>query len=223
MRRQLFLRALTPALALVVVTLQPCAAATPDFSPQAVFALPDRTNIDDRCKDARAFSDKAAQGTDSISADDAIAAANQFAACYRMPKLNPDVDRQRYLVLAGAASLYLAATKTTGDQSIALYKKADSIATMLGGAPPDHSNGIHAIANDPTRASGSPEDQLSNAIDAGAKFQVANTTYNDQRNPHGEGQKQKFTEIATQLRASADAHLNPPASAPAAPHPSSSP
>ncbi len=209
---------------MLAVTMQPCAAATTsEFSPQVVFALPDHTNIDDRCKDARAFADKAAQGTDSISADDAIAAANQFAACYRMPKLNPDVDKQRYLVLAGASALYLAATKTTGDQSIALYKKADSIATMLGGEPPDHSNGIHAIANDPTKARGGPEDQLSNAVDAGALYQVQRTTYTDERNPHGEGQKQKFTEMATQLRASADAHLNPPAAAAAAPHPSSSP
>ena len=145
---------------LLLVSPQPIRADDAAFSPQAVFALPDRANIDSRCKDAIVFAEKASHGTDAILIDDAIAAANQFAACFRLPKLNPDADQQRYLMLAAATALYLAATKTSGDEAAALYKKADSIGA-------------------------------------------------DQRNPHFSGQKLKFTEIATQLRASAESHLTP--------------
>jgi hypothetical protein len=196
------------------------AADTVEFSPQAVFVLPDRANVDSRCKEANFFAEKASHGTDAILPDDAIAAANEFAACYRLPKINPDVDQQRYLMLAAAASLYLAATKTSGDESIALYKKADSIATQLGAEAPDATNGLKEVVHDNTKATGSAEDELSNAISSPGRqqtVQVTRTQYTDQRNPHFSGQKRKFTEIATQLRASAESHL--PAPPPAPPKP----
>jgi hypothetical protein len=189
------------------------------FSPQAVFALPDRSNIDSRCKDASAFADKASHGTDAIAADDAIAAANEFAACFRLPKLNPDPDQQRYLMLAAATSLYLAATKTSGDEAQALYKKADSIGAQLGAEPADQTNGLKEVVHDNTKSTGSSEDELQNAVSSpgGQTTQVTRTQYTDQRNPHYSGQKLKFTEIATQLRASAEAQLKP--APPATPKP----
>jgi hypothetical protein len=197
---------------LLFVTPQPGSAADDAaFSPQAVFALPDRANIDSRCKDAIAFADKASHGTDAILTDEAITAANAFAACYRLPKLNPDPDQQRYLMLAAATALYLAATKTSGDEAQALYKKADSIGEQLGAAPADATNGLKEVVHDNTKASGSSEDELSNAVSSpgGQTTQVTRTQYTDQRNPHFSGQKLKFTEIATQMRASAEAHLKP--------------
>ena len=150
----------------------------------------------------------------------AIAAANEFAACYRLPKINPDVDQQRYLMLAAAAALYLAATKTSGDEASALYKKVDSIATQLGGEAADNTNGLKAVVHDNVKATGSAEDELSNAVSSPGRqqtTQVTRTEYSDQRNPHFSGQKLKFTEIATQLRLSAESHL--PAPPPAQPKP----
>jgi hypothetical protein len=212
------------AVTLLLGAVQPCAAAVPAFSPQAVFALPDRTNIDNRCQAARNFADKASQGTDSISADDAVTAANEFAACERLPNLSPDVDRRRYLILAVAATLYLAATKTTGDGAVALYKKADSIAALLGGEPPDNTNGLKAIRHDNTKTAETPEtpeDEVNNARNYSTPqntTQLAQTGYSEQRDPHASGQKLKFKEAASQLRASVAAQLSPPA-----PKPSESP
>jgi hypothetical protein len=205
------------AVTLLLGAVQPCVAAVPGFSPQAVFALSDRTNIDSRCQAARNFADKASQGTDSISADDAVAAANELAACERLPNLSPDVDRQRYLILAVAAALYLAATKTTGDASVALYKKADSIAALLGGDPPDNTNGLKAVRYDNTTTPETPEDEVKQAANASTPqntTQVAQTEYTDQRNPHASGQKLKFKETASQLRASVAAQLSPSAPKP---------
>ena len=196
---------------LLLVSPQPIRADDAAFSPQAVFALPDRANIDSRCKDAIVFAEKASHGTDAILIDDAVAAANQFAACFRLPKLNPDADQQRYLMLAAATALYLAATKTSGDEAAALYKKADSIGAQLGAEPADATNGLKAVVHDNTKTTGSSEDELSNAISSPGSqtTQVTRTEYSDQRNPHFSGQKLKFTEIATQLRASAESHLTP--------------
>ncbi len=202
-------------MALLLGALQPGAAAAPDFSPQTVFALPDRTNVDNRCQAARNFADKASQGTDSISADDAVAAANEFAACERLPNLSPDVDRQRYLILAIAAALYLAATKTTGDESVALYKKADSIAALLGGDPPDNTNSLKSITHDYTKTPETAEDEVNNAARAGTPQNTPpHAEYIDQRDPHASGQKLKFKETASQLRASVAAQLSPPAAKP---------
>jgi len=197
---------------LLLVAPQPARAADDaTFSPQAVFALPDRGNIDSRCKDASVFAEKASHGTEAILPDDAIAAAKEFAACFRLPKLNPDPDQQRYLMLAAGTALYIAATKTSGDEAEALYKKADSIGAQLGAEPADSTNGLKAVVHDNTKATGSSEDELSNALSSagGQTTQVTRTQYTDQRNPHYSGQKLKFTEIATQLRASAEAHLKP--------------
>jgi len=209
------------AAVLLYLTSQPARAVdTVEFSPQTVFVLPDRANIDSRCKDANFFAEKASHGTDAILPDDAIAAANEFAACYRLPKINPDVDQQRYLMLAAAAALYLAATKTSGDEASALYKKVDSIATQLGGEAADNTNGLKAVVHDNVKATGSAEDELSNAVSSPGRqqtTQVTRTEYSDQRNPHFSGQKLKFTEIATQLRLSAESHL--PAPPPAQPKP----
>jgi hypothetical protein len=222
---------LSVAALLLLASSQPVRAADEGtFSPQAVFALPDRSNIDSRCKDAIVFADKASRGADAILPDDAIAAANEFAACYRLPKINPDVDQQRYLMLAAAAALYLAATKTSGDEAAALYKKAASIATQLGAEAPDNTNGLKAVVHDNTKATGGAEDELSNAVSsvsavgangstgtAKGSTQVTRTDYSDARNPHYSAQKLKFTEIATRLRASAESHLPPPPSAPPKP------
>jgi len=225
--RRLFLAAFG-CLGLALLVAQPCSAVgtSQEFSPQAVFELPDRANIDSRCQDAIKFADKASKGTDGISADDAAAAANLFALCYRLPKLNPDQDRQRYLVLCGASSLYLAATKSMGDVAEDYYKKADAVAALLGGVVPDNTNGLKTVSNDQTtRNSSSPEEQLANGVNTRSMGQYEHQETTDARNPHDTGQRLKFTDAASLLRASAAAHLNPPTAeaSRAAPKPSISP
>jgi len=197
----------------------PCAGAeSPSaeiFLPQVVFAMPDHANIDDRCKDARSFADTAAKGTDQISYDEAIGAANNFALCFRLPKLNPDQDKQRYLILCGAAAIYLAALKSGGNDAAALFKKADSIAALLGGLQSDKTNGVKAVHYDPTsRDSTDPAEQMVAAsklankpIGPGSEQQVETTTYTDVRDPHQSGQPLKFTGAASQLRAGVAEHL----------------
>src|SRR5271166_2504780 len=172
--------------------------------------MPDRQNIDSRCNDARSFADEAAKGTEEISSDQAIAAEQTFVKCFNLPKLNPDQDKQRYLILCGAAALYLAALKSTGDEAKALFKKADSIAALLGGVVSDRSNGIKTIHYDPVnRDSTDPAEQMATAMTGPSRQTVETTKYTDVRDPHQNGQVLSFSAVASQIRAGVAAHLAP--------------
>jgi hypothetical protein len=198
--------------------------ADDQFSPQTVFALPAHTTVDDRCPDARKFADGAAGGTESITAEAAFAAAKAFVACSKLPNVHPDVDKQRYLMLATAASLYIAGIKTSGQTSLALLKASDAIVAQLGGRPPDKTNGLKDFHYDPTDRSNSAsvEQQVGERMtndqgNTGPRSQqmVETNTYSNVRDPHGAGQPLLFTEIADNLRASIESRLSSPT-----PHPS---
>jgi hypothetical protein len=170
----------------------PARAASSDFTPEAVFALPDHHDIDDRCQDARKFADHASQTTADIDGNAAFAGAQAFFDCYRLPRLNPDEDAQRYLYLAAATALYLAATKS--DHTIAgkMYLKADSMARELGAVGPDHLTQIVAYIGD------SQSGSLS-ALSPGAAANPAKQGTVVRLNPLGYAHAEKFTDVADAL------------------------
>jgi hypothetical protein len=184
----------------------------PGFSPQAVFALPAHKTIDDACPAARKFADAASVSTDSITAQQAVDGANTFLACYRVRRLNPDPQAQRYLALAAGASLYLAATETTGNTAVQLFKAADSIGEQLGAPTPDHSIIIDKVEVG-TSAAGkntmSDEQAMTNAQDAALAGHGGppHTTYVIRRDPFGKSYYLDFTDYATAMRVDIDKHL----------------
>jgi hypothetical protein len=199
----------------------PCRAS--DFSPQTVFDLSAHTMIDERCREAREFAKTAAAGTDSIAPDAAFAAAKEFVACLKLPNVHPDPDKQRYLMLAAAASLYIAGTKTTGQTSIDLLKASEMIAGRLAARPSDRTNGLKDFHYDPTDRSNSAsveqqvgERMTNNNGDNRAQQMVETHTYSNVRDPHGGGQPLPFTEVADNLRASIESRLSSPAPQPSA-------
>ena len=167
-------------------------AATAPFSPTSIYSLPDHNYIDDRCQHARAFADHAARTVDDIDAATAINAASSFSTCFNLPRLNPDENAQRYLYLAMATALYVAATKTTGDDAAALLRKADSMARDLGAIAPDHTVVIeHVVKAEGTTANNpSTEAQPAN---------VSRDYYVVDRSPFGAAHPGRFTDEANQL------------------------
>jgi hypothetical protein len=127
----------TWALAAVLAIAGTPAAASAGFSASTVFALPAHNDIDSRCQDARHFADKAAKSTADIDAPAALDAAQAFMACLHLPSVHSDEDSRRYLYLAATASVYLAATKSQGDDALTLFKRADTMARSLGATAPD--------------------------------------------------------------------------------------
>ena len=167
-------------------------AATAPFSATSIFALPDHNYIDDRCQHARAFADHASRTTDDIDAPTAIAAASSLSTCFNLPRLNPDENAQRYLYLAMATALYVAATKTTGDDAAALLKKADSMARDLGAVAPDHTVVIEHVVKSYGSAAGNPST-------AAQPANVSKDYYVVDRSPFGTAHPGRFTDEANQL------------------------
>lgn len=170
------------------------------FSPHDVFSLSDRRYIDDRCPEAHAFADRAAKGTDDISAADAVAGARNFIKCYQLPNVRPDQDRERYLGISAAAALYLAATKTNGATADKLYHAADDIAAQLGGSTPDRTMvSVKVEGGGAGRLTASDSQQVAN--DAHADEARGNhTVYQVERNALGGGEKLRYGGIVNALR-----------------------
>ena len=103
------------------------------FSVEEIFRLPAHRVIDSRCPGVRTFADQAAKQTEGIVPQDAVVAAQQYIACYRLPRVNPDEANQRYLILSAAASLVLAAEKSNDENRPRLYRGADALAAQLSG------------------------------------------------------------------------------------------
>ncbi len=191
------------AMALVAVVGQlPSAAAA--FSPHDVFSLSDRRYIDDRCPEARAFADRAAKGTDDISAADAVAAARNFIKCYQLPNVQPDQDRERYLGIAAAAAFYLAATKTNRATASKLYQAADDLAAQLGGSTPDRTTAFVKVetgAESDPHNTASTGQQAQNDANVGQGGQgPPHTTYVVQRNALGSSEKLRYGDMVNALR-----------------------
>ena len=127
--------------ALCIVSMG-AARADETFAPQAVFALPAHSDIDDRCQDARAFTTQAAKNVDAVEADTAIAAAQALILCFKLPRLNPDEVQQRFLFLAAATALYVAATRMPGERAAPWLDRADAMARELAAIEPDRSTVI---------------------------------------------------------------------------------
>jgi hypothetical protein len=184
----------------------------PGFSPQAVFALPAHKTIDDACPAARKFADAASVSTDSITAQQAVDGANTFLACYRVRRLNPDPQAQRYLALAAGAALYLAASETTGNTAVQLFKAADSIGEQLGAPTPDHSIVIDKVevgTRYDKKNTESVDQAMTNAQDQSLVGHGGppHTTYVIRRDPFGKSYDLDFTGYATAMRVDIDKHL----------------
>jgi hypothetical protein len=187
---------LTVALFAVVGHMPAVAAG---FSPHDVFSLSDRRYIDDRCPEARAFADRAAKGTDDINAADAVAGARNFIKCYQLPNVRPDQDRERYLGISAAASLYLAATKTNGATADKLYHAADDIAAQLGGSTPDRTLVSVKVEGGSGQTTASESQQVTNDTHAD-QTRGNHTVYQVERNALGGGEKLRYGEIVNALR-----------------------
>jgi len=164
------------------------AAATP-FSPVAIYNLPDRSYIDDRCHNARAFADRAAKSVDDIDAATAIQAAGSFSTCMNLPRLNPDENAQRYLYLAAATALYVAATKNTGEQAASLLREVDAMARNLGATGADHTVVIeHVVQTGRPNSPGNPM-----PVNPTHEYDVI------ERSPFGAAHAGRFTDEANEL------------------------
>lgn len=163
------------------------------FSPKAVFGLPDRKDIDERCQAARKFADRAAvadPAVDDIGAADAYAAALAFAACFSLPKLVPDEDKQRYLYLASATALYMAGLQLQGKDADTLLRRAATMARDLGAVGPDRTVVIeHVVGNNEPN---SPSTQPLNPN---------HDYYQVSRSPFGAAHAGRFSPEAEQLLA----------------------
>jgi len=167
-------------------------AATAPFSATSIFALPDHNYIDDRCQHARAFADHASRTVDDIDAATAIQAASSISTCFNLPRLNPDENAQRYLYLAMATALYVAATKSTGEDAAALLRKADSMARDLGAQAPDHTVVIEHVVKAEGGLAGNPST-------AAQPANVQKDYYVVERSPFGAAHPGRFTDEANQL------------------------
>jgi hypothetical protein len=186
----------------------PNAAASTPFDPRAVFALPDRKFIDDRCQDARRFADSASVSTDTVMPGDAVTAAKAFLACYNLESsdLNPDPDKMRYLALSAAASFYLAGTKASGSSAQRLFGAADHIAVQLGGATPDASIATVKVQTNETGlgqrdlADPSEREQLEENASGGSAPGPPHTSYITKRNGLDTSTALPFGRLVDELR-----------------------
>jgi hypothetical protein len=184
------------------------------FSPETVFTLPDRNYIDDRCKDARAFADKAATDYLAIDAATASHAERAFVDCAVLPRLNPDIDQQRYLVLAAATCAFIVGTKASGSAAETAFHAADQLATQLGAATPQQTFQVVTTiqGSGSTPNAGGPS---SPTTTRGSSTGPPRVNQEIVRDPLGRGHALKFSDIATNLRqAVADALAAAPSSPP---------
>jgi hypothetical protein len=168
-----------------------------DFSPETVFALPAHRDIDDRCQDARQFADHASQTTDDIDGPGAFIGALAFYRCFRLARLEPDPDAQRYLYLASATALYLAAMKSDREIAARMFLKADSMARELGAVGPDHLTQIVAYVGDPD----SPHMLLTGGAWWSSADSIAMQGTVVRINPLGYAHAERFTDVADSLLA----------------------
>jgi hypothetical protein len=182
-------RAGFPLIAFALATGSIALAANPPFSARDIYALPDHSYIDDRCKSSRAYADHASQSIDDIDRDGAIAGANVFFACYSLPRLNPDENALRYLYLAAATSLYLAATKSSGEDAFKLLSWSQAMARQLGAVGPDRTVVIEHVVSG-TRM---------NSPDNPVPVNPTHDYYVVDRSPFGTAHAGKFTDEANAL------------------------
>jgi hypothetical protein len=190
------------ALSLIVVASNSAAAlAVGPFSPTAIFALPDHNDVDDRCHNARAFMEHASRTVDDIDAAAAVQAAASITSCFNLPRLSPDEDQQRYLYLAAATALYVAATKSTGADAAALLQRVDEMARDLGATGPDRTVVITHVENGGPRTN-------SDQIYSSGNGTMRKDYYTVGRSPLGTAVAGKFTGDANSLLAAAGDEAN---------------
>lgn len=182
-------RLLYVALAFGSLSFPATVSADTPFSPQAIFALPDHNYIDDRCLSAKTFADHASHEIDDVDRDGALAGANVFFKCYSLPRLNADENAQRYLYLATATSLYLAATKSSGVDAANLLRWTQSMARALGAIGPDHTVVIEHVV----------QGSRPNSIDNPVPVNPTHEYYVIDRSPFGVAHAGKFTPEANAL------------------------
>lgn len=207
-----------------VASSVPPAVAPVAFDPQAVFAMPEREDIDKECTDARSFAEMASAHAATIGPDDAFAAGKAFLACNALARANGNRGQARYLGLSAAAALYLAATKVSGDDARRLFEAADTIAAQLGDRTPDRSLAYVEVIGSTVEPNGfihSLPVLNDGRISAPGP---AHTTYDLQRDPLRTPGPAKFGDLVDELRASVAGQLasfaikpNTPAQAAAAP------
>ena len=204
-----------PLVAFALATGSGALAANPPFSPRDIYALPDHNYVDERCKSSRTYLDHASQSIDDIDRDGAIAGANVFFACYNLPRLNPDENAQRYLYLAAATSLYLAATKAGGEDAFKLLRWSQAMARQLGAIGPDRTVVIEHVVSGARL----------NSPDNPVPVNPTHDYYVIDRSPFGTAHAGKFTDEANALlvaigeRADSLAAAAQPASPSASPSP----
>ena len=135
------LRVVAGIIAAIIPAFAQSASAV-GFDVHEVFGLPAHRLIDSRCSDVRTFADRAAKPSEDIVPQDAVVAAQQYIACYRLPRVGEDEANQRYLILSAAASLVLAAEKSNGENRLRLYRGADALVSQLSGARERHVDGL---------------------------------------------------------------------------------
>ena len=195
---------------LAVAALVPGPARAADaFKPESVFAMSAHNAIDSRCQDARTFADQAGKSTAAMDAQAAIAGAKSFMVCMHLPKVYTDEDAQRYLYLCATTAVYVAATKSQGDDALDLYKKSDAMARSLGASAPDKTVKVDHWAI--------------GTLDAGVSAPKAGKdTDVVSHNPLGGGQIGMYTNVANEIVTAIDAKY-PEASGAAKPAASASP
>jgi len=181
------------------------------FTPTAIFGLPDRKDVDDRCHNARGFLEHASRTVDDIDAAAAVQAAASITTCFNLPRLNPDEDQQRYLYLAAATALYVAATKSTGSDATELLHQVDAMARNLGATGPDRTVVVTEVNNGGPRTS---SDQLYAKKGNGGAPQRDYETVG--RSPFGTAAAGKFTDEANSLLTAAGDEANREATRPQA-------
>jgi hypothetical protein len=129
----------------------------------------------------------------------ALLAEQAFIACAKLPRLNPDVDQQRYLVLAAATAAFIVATKVSGSGAETAYRVADQLATQLGAQTPratfqvvttSQGAGAGASLGGPAVPASAP----------GPSTGPPRENHEVVRDPLGRGHALRFSDIATRLR-----------------------
>jgi hypothetical protein len=179
-----------------------CAAGVPAggtragdaFSAQSVFARSEASSIDDRCTDAREFARRAAKDAAGVDAYAAVAGEHAFLACFYMKRLNPDVDDQRYLVLAAATAAYMGATEAETTAAVVLYRQADDLAAALGAEAPDRPWRLVE------QRMGSLRDRAGNTGQGGSSSGPVHYVDVIKPDAFGRSHAMKFADVATRLR-----------------------